>query len=293
MDVSVSLMKQDILVGGMALLEGVMMKSDERIGIAVRDPDGKIVTKQERFVSRTRNRILGLPFIRGIVNMAEMLYLGMKSLNYSADIALEEEEGSSNVWLMALSLIVGIGLAVVLFKFLPFGGAWLAGNLVDLSGPAFYILEGLIKIGLFIGYLYLISLLPDIKRVFQYHGAEHKTVACHEQKKGLTAKNVAGCSRFHPRCGTSFVVFVILLSIVVYAFIPAELSFWVRFGLRILLLPVLASVSYEILRFSAKRPDSVLFRIISAPGLWTQRITTGEPDKGQIQVAIKALRTAS
>lgn len=292
--------KGDFLIGGMALLEGVMMKAPDHVGIAVRAPDGCVKTKSYPYRSYVqRHRWANIPFVRGVINMVEMMYLGLTSLNFSADIAIDEGEEkkgkSGSGFLMSLvTIVVGLGLALLLFKFLPFGAASLLNSFFAAlnNGFVFNVAEGAIKITIFIVYLWLISLMPDIKRVFQYHGAEHKTVWCQEKKKKLTVRNVQACNRLHPRCGTSFIIFVLLLSILVYTLIPASLSFWEKFGWRILLLPVLTGISYEILRFSAKRQKSLLFRIISAPGLWTQRITTREPHDDQVEIAIKALKVS-
>ncbi|MFT4310374.1 MAG: DUF1385 domain-containing protein [Candidatus Woesearchaeota archaeon] len=282
---------KDVLVGGMALIEGVMMRGPTKIGIAVRDPKKQIVTKSEAFTPLTqRYKILNIPFIRGSINMVEMMIIGMKSLFYATDVALEEENQSSSwsSWLsMVMSVVIGLGVGLLLFKFIPFFVAKAVSTPTWLA-----LLEGIIKIAIFIGYIYVISKMHDIYRVFQYHGAEHKTIRCFEQKKPLTVRNVKQCSRFHPRCGTSFVIFVILLSIVLYAFIPSTLGFWLQFGIRLALLPVLAGISYEILRITASNEKSVLFSIISAPGVWTQHLTTNEPDDEQIEVAIKALQVA-
>ena len=290
--------KQDILVGGMALIEGVMMKSHEKIGIAVRNPKGKITTKRYNLEPIFKKyKIAKVPFIRGIFSMVEMMIIGIKALNYSGKVALEEEEKISTklenffTW---VSMLIGLLIALFLFKFIPFWVSKFINGFTDLLNTQifFNIVEGIIKISLFLGYVYLISLMPEIYRVFQYHGAEHKTVFCHEQKKKLTVENVKSCSRFHPRCGTSFIIFIVLLSIVVYLFIPKTIGFWWQFFLRLILLPVIAGISYEILKFSSKNQNSIIFKIISKPGLWTQHLTTKEPDKKQIEVAITALKNA-
>jgi uncharacterized protein YqhQ len=231
--------------------------------------------------------------------MIEMMSVGMKAMNFSADVALGDEASDEptrwyHALVMPIAILFGIALAIALFKFVPFGGTALLQRFFPGIGQGFFfnVIEGLIKIAIFLAYIALIGFLPDIRRVFEYHGAEHKVVRCHEEKKKLTVKNVATCSRLHPRCGTSFIIFILLLSIVVYTFIPGTLGFWEKFIWRIALLPVIAGISYEILRFSAKSDRSLLFRIISAPGLWTQRITTKEPDAKEIAVAIKALKVS-
>lgn len=288
------MMQKDPLLGGMALIEGVMMRGPTKIGMAVRNPSGSIVTKSYPFVPLTQRwHVSKVPFIRGVLGMAEMLYIGYTALNYSSKVALDEEiEEAAEVFLTTLSVILGLAFALVLFKFVPFGATVGISALFPVLHNTwlFNVTEGIIKLLIFVGYIYVISLMPDIFRVFQYHGAEHKAVWCKELKKPLTVANVRTCSRFHPRCGTSFIVFIILLSIIVYAFIPSSMGFWAKFSWRILLLPVIAGVSYEILRISARYQHSLLFKAISTPGLWVQRLTTKEPDEQQIKVSITALK---
>lgn len=295
---------KDPLLGGMALIEGVMMKSPTKVGFAVRKPDGKIHTEVKPYIPwAQRYKILSLPLIRGAIGMIEMMALGTNILQKSANLALDEpetqEEQAKNknskksktketltTWSLIFSIIISLGFAILLFKFLPFSAAKFITEQVPYLLP---VIEGIIKMIVFLGYLIVISFIPDIYRVFQYHGAEHKTITCNERKLPLTIANVKKMPRLHPRCGTSFMIFVILLSIVLYSGIPASIGFWQAFGLRILLLPILAGVSYEILRFSAAKPKSIIFKAISLPGMWTQLITTKEPDEKQIEVGIKSL----
>ncbi len=291
-------LESDILVGGQALIEGVMMKAGDRIGIAVRKAGGKIKLRKEKVVLWTKKHtLLGLPFVRGFFNMVQLMVVGTRAIIYAAEEAAgkgQQKEGFRwyEIWPMMLFSVL---IAIAIFKFVPFFFSGLltrglAG--VEQNSTVFGVIEGIIKLALLLGYLKLISLMPDIRRVFEYHGAEHKTVFCYEKKLQLTAANVKRQSRFHPRCGTSFIVGVVAISIIIYILLPNTLSFWQSFTARLLLLPVIAGVSYEMLRITSKRQDSAFFKAITKPGLWTQRITTGEPDRKQIEVAIEALRVA-
>lgn len=284
--------KDETLLGGMALIEGVMMKSPHRISMAVRKPDGSVYIENRPYQSLVkRYRFLDVPFVRGSLMMVEMMFIGMRALNKSADISTGEEVSSSksvSFLMLGFTVVVSLAIALLLFKFAPFAAAgWIAGLFPVVP---FVITEGIIKAMVFLGYVFLIGFMPDIRRVFEYHGAEHMAIRCYESKKPLTVRNAEQCSRFHPRCGTSFVIFIILLSIVLYAFIPSDTGFWSSFGLRLLLLPVLAGVSYEILRFTARLGQGFLFKMISLPGMLTQRLTTQQPDKEQLAVALAALK---
>lgn len=295
-------------VGGEAVLEGVMMKSGDRCATACRLENGGITVSEQRFVSvRTKNKILNLPLIRGVVNFVEMMKLSMRSLNVSADalgLNAEEEEGRFEKWLkkhlglkltdaiMVIAAVLGVALAVFLFMYLP---ALAARGIDTLTGGAthrfFALIEGAVKILIFIGYIYLVSLLPDIRRTFAYHGAEHKSIACYESGDELTPENAKKHTRFHPRCGTSFMFVMILIGIIVGFFIPASLPTYLRALFKLLLLPVVVGVGYEFIMYAGKH-NNVLVRILSAPGLWMQRLTTREPDLSQLEVAITALKCA-
>lgn len=272
-------------VGGQALIEGVMMKYKDRLGIAVRKPNGKIKVKKER----TRIKDSTIPFWRGVINLVNVLYIGVKSLNYSSSVATGEDEKGVSVWGVVLSLVFAVVFAIVLFKFLPLLFVSLVDRVFLINNIWFNILDGLFKAGLFVLYVYLISLMKDVYRVFEYHGAEHKVVACYEAKKKLIFKNIQKYPKEHKRCGTSFIFLVLIISIIIYTFIPKDYSFLLKLGLRIVLLPVVASLSYEVLRLGAKYK---WFSFFSLPGIWLQKITTKEPDKKQIEVAIKALKAA-
>jgi len=275
-------------VGGQALIEGVLIKAGQRIGVAVRDPAGNIHVKS-RLLSFPFSKI---PFIRGVVNLLFLLYIGAKELHYSSKIALAEQDAEASPFWLILSLLFSFALALFLFKFLPLAAAEGVTRLTNISYFVYNLIDGLVKIVLFVGYVSLLLLVPDMRRVFQYHGAEHKVVNCYEAKKPLTQKYISSFSTIHQRCGTNFVFLVLFLSIFVYTFIPASLPFLAKFGLRIALLPVVASLSYEILFAAALVPSLRLFSILVFPGLLLQRITTQEPDRDQIAVAVAALRAA-
>ena len=302
-------------VGGQAVLEGVMMKAGERTVTTCRKEDGSLVVTDDSFVSvRSKHKILDIPILRGVVNFIEMMILSFKTLGASADaIGLEEEEPSKfEKWLskklgvsltdlvMVISLILGLGLSVVLFVFLPI---WVTAGinlLLDWASVGVMppwltaIVEGLVKVGIFIAYLSLVSLMPDIKRTFMYHGAEHKSIACFESGEELTPENAARHSRFHPRCGTSFMFFMILLGIfaglIIKTVIPG-LETWAYTLMRLAILPILMGLGYEIIRLAGKHPNFIT-RAISAPGLWVQRITTKEPTADMLEVAITSLKCA-
>ena len=290
-----------VRIGGQAVMEGVMMKNEDRYAVSVRKPDGEIETKIERYTSISdKYPVLKLPILRGIVNFAESMVVGMKTLTYSADFIEDEEEEPSRLeqWLnrhfserwegvlmggiVALSFAIAIGLFMVLPYFLSniFEG-W------GMSHPVVLLLEGLIRVGIFLGYIVLISRMNDIKRVFMYHGAEHKTINCLEAGEDLTPENVKKYSRLHKRCGTSFLFFVMIISIIFFFFIRVD-TVWMKVGLRLLLVPVIAGVSYEFIRF-AGTSDNPVITALSKPGLYLQLLTTKEPDESMIEVEIKSV----
>jgi len=275
-------------VGGQAVIEGVMFKSDDKISIAVRNQQKEIVVKEDKFKSFTKkNKILGIPFVRGVIILFETLVQGMKALNYSANISVSEDgEEVLGFWSVLFTFVFSIALALFLFKFIPL---FIADVLVDLENKyIFNITEGLIKIAILVGYIYAISLMPDVKRVFEYHGAEHKVVNAYENDERISVKNVKKYSTIHPRCGSSFIIFVLFLSIIVYIFVPLEFSFWAKFGIRIALLPLIAGIAYELIKLSGKYKKSKVLLALISPGLLLQKMTTREPDDEQIEVAIKA-----
>lgn len=287
-------------VGGQALLEGIMMRGPQKICCAVRKPDGTIDLTYDDVHAHWYNKV---PLVRGVCNMAENLYNGYRYLMHSADVSMGEEEAAAqqsklDKWLaehegplqsvvMACSAFAGVALALFLFTFLPTFLTGLLGSVVPLGHWPRVLLEAAFKLILFLGYLYLVTRLKEIHRVFEYHGAEHKTIACYEAGEPLTVENVRRHSRFHPRCGTSFMILVLLISIALYAVLP-----WTSTALRVVyklaMLPLLVGVSYEIIKW-AGGSDSVLSRVISQPGLWLQRLTTYEPDDSMIEIAIAAV----
>ena len=287
-------MAKPISAGGQAVIEGVMMRSPHHAAVAVRDPKGRIQLKKIKFTPPTkRPKLLQLPVVRGMAALVEMMVIGIKALTWSADIAVGEEEEKMSFWDMVWSLGFAIGFALLFFKFLPLLIAQLAGKMfpiVVMNGFLFSLIEGIAKLALFFGYLAVISLSKDAQRLFSYHGAEHMAVHCYESKKPLTIKNVKRYKTMHPRCGTSFILFVFLISIILYAFIPHEFTIWGMYAYRILLLPIIAGLSYEVLKYSAKHTGNPIFRLVTLPGIWFQYLTTKRPDDKQIQVAIKAMK---
>ncbi len=295
----------ELLVGGQALIEGVMMRSPGAFGVAVRRPDGSLAFQRGKVQSLAKRfPFLKLPLLRGVAVLFQSLAIGIRALNFSAEAAIAgidgqdaepktEEKASS--WAIAGSMAVGLGAGVLVFIFLPLWLTHLAERYVfggPLSGLSFNLLDGGLRAVLFLGYIFFISRMKDIHRVFQYHGAEHKVVFNWEKNLPLTVDNARAQSRLHPRCGTSFLLFVLLLSIVVFALIPKTAPFLVKFGGRLVLMPVIAGLSYEVLRFTAKHRAAPLFALLVAPGLALQRITTQEPTDDMLEVAIAALEEA-
>lgn len=301
-------------IGGSALIEGIMMRGPKNTHLAVRVSEDKIETQAVEFNAITsKGKFFRLPFIRGLAGMIDSLRLSYKSLMISADKAISsvevEEESMSKFerWLndklgeklmgiiMGIASVLGIGLALVLFFWLP---SFLYGLIRPLN-PIFesFVLhsafEAILKMALFLGYILLVSQMNDMKRVFMYHGAEHKTIFCYESDEELTVENIRKHSRFHPRCGTSFMIIMLILGFVVGLFVPefAGMGVWgtvLRASIKILLLPISVGIGYELIKICGKH-DNWLTRIIAAPGLWAQRITTKEPTDDMIEVAIAAV----
>lgn len=289
-----------VMIGGQAVIEGIMMKNENQYAVAVRKPDKEIEVSVQPFHSKAENcKILKFPIIRGVVNFIESLVVGIRTLTFSASFYEEEEEDSkkgnkekkkssetSEKAMMAGTIAFSLVFAIALFMLLPAFISGLLENVID-SGWVIAILEGTIRIVIFLGYLFLISRMEDIKRTFMYHGAEHKTINCLEQGKELTVENIMGCSRFHKRCGTSFLFLIMIISILIFMWIRTD-TMWLRLLLRLLLVPVIAGVSYEFIRY-AGRHDSPIANVLSKPGLWLQRLTTIEPEPDMIEVAIKSV----
>lgn len=276
--------KKSSSIGGQAVIEGVLMKNNSRIAIAVRRPDKKISVKKENMTPWAKKcRVLGWPIIRGTVNLIEMMVIGIKALNYSANEALGEEEEISGKE-SAITMIIAFALAVGLFFVLPLYLAKWIGT----KGVMFNVIDGVIRLVIFFLYLSAISMMRDVKRLFQYHGAEHMSVHCLEHGEKLTVQNVRKYGTAHRRCGTTFLFFVLIISIIMFSFIVTD-SFIVKLVGRIVLIPVVAGLSYELLKLGAKFPNNMLVSILVWPGMLLQRMTTRIPDKRQIEVAIKAL----
>ncbi len=276
-------------IGGQAVLEGIMMKNNEQYSVAVRRSDGTIAVDVESCRDLLAdNRIAKLPFVRGVINFVNSLRLGLKSLNYSADIYADEgeERGKSDNVTTTLTGIIAVVLAVGLFMVLPvYITKWITADVRNDSLVA--IIEGAIRLGIFLIYVVAISAMKDIRRVYMYHGAEHKCINCIERGKPLTVRNVLRSSRMHKRCGTSFMLFVVVVSIIVFFFIRVD-NMALKIVLRLALVPVIAGISYELLRL-AGRYDNWITTILSAPGLALQRLTTREPDEQMAEVAIRAV----
>ena len=301
-------------VGGQAVLEGVMMKAGDRTVTTCRKEDGSIVVNDALFSSvRKKNKLLSLPIIRGVVSFIESMVLSVKTLGASADaMGIEDEEGKVEKWMkkhlgiritdvvMIIGTVLGVALSLFLFMYLPNIAAegidlLLSATLSISLGVWRAVVEGVVKVIIFITYLYLVSLIPDIKRTFMYHGAEHKTIACYEAGAELTPENAKEYKRFHPRCGTSFMFFMILLGIVVGIviryFLPEGFSTAAYTGIRLLVLPLVMGIGYEYLMYAGKH-NNVITRMFSAPGLWVQRITTKEPTADMLEIAIISTKCA-
>lgn len=293
-------------VGGQAVLEGVMMKSGDRTALAVRDEAGNIRTSVESHTSvRKKYKFLNIPLLRGIVNFVETMILSYNTLMKSADmLGIDDaaEDSKFEAWLrskwgdkfmavlMGIATVLGMVVGFGLFLYLPaFVTKWL-DSLLGGIGWFRNVIEGVMKIAIFVGYIALCSLMKEMRRTFEYHGAEHKSIACYESGEELTPANAAKCSRFHPRCGTSFLFVILILSILVNSLISWE-NLALRVVLKLLLLPVIVGLGFEFIMYAGKHTN-FFTRLLSAPGLWMQRITTREPDESQLEIAITALKLA-
>ncbi len=293
---------EETLVGGQAVLEGVMMRSPHAWAIACRKPSGGVSTHSEPLERLSEKRKwMAWPVIRGVVTLGHAMSLGFRALKFSANVALDELQPEPapdkkkleiSGWMAAVNIVISLGFFIFMYKFLPLLAATELKRVNPVFGEQiiFNLVDGVIRIALFLLFIWGVSLMRDIHRVYEYHGAEHKTVYAFENGDPLETAAVQKYSTYHPRCGTSFLMTVMIISIVVYTLVPAT-TFWARFGARIALLPVIAGVSYEIIRFAAKHRGS-LFALMTAPGLWLQRITTQPPSDDQAQCAIVALDRA-
>jgi uncharacterized protein YqhQ len=296
---------EEALMGGQAVIEGVMMRSPHSYAVAVRQPSGSLAVTQA-YLDRPSERHpwLKYPVLRGLGVLAQALVVGMRALRYSAEQALEEPQragaqdpqasqpGHLSGWLLAANIAFSLAFFIFLYKLVPlYLATVLTRRYLGVDGNlAFNLLDGMIRIVLFVGFLLLISQWKEIQRVFEYHGAEHKVVWAFEKGGPTDVATARACPRFHPRCGTSFLLVVMGIALVLYMSLPFH-SFWLRFLGRIALLPVIAGVSYEFIRYAAKSKGR-LWRWASKPGLWLQRVTTREPDDSQLETALRALQTA-
>jgi uncharacterized protein YqhQ len=293
---------EKINVGGQAVIEGVMMRAPRSLAIAVRRPTGEIVVKREVVVPLSeRFPIVKLPIIRGAIALFQSLVIGISALNFSANEAMTEEEkedgengGELSSWAMAGTMVIAFGFGIGLFFVLPLYATKLLTqfSVIADNNIIFNLVDGVIRVLVFIIYIWAISRMKDIQRVFQYHGAEHKTIYAYEAGEELTIDNVKRYSRQHPRCGTSFMLIVMLVSIAVFSMIPKLWPFYMKAFSRIILLPLIAGISYEFLKWGAKHDSHPLVKMVIAPGLALQLLTTREPDDQQLEVAIRSMNEA-
>ncbi len=272
--------------GGQALIEGVMMRGRKACAMAARGPDQSIVVETEDLSPIYRSPIARIPFLRGLILLWDTLVLGMRALTFSANLQMGEDERLEGAPLTAtvfVSLLAGVGL----FFLIPAGAGYVAQLWLHLEYWGAYMVEGLSRLALLVGYIWAIGLMPDVRRVYGYHGAEHKTINAYEDGAGLNVESIRAYPREHPRCGTAFLLTVVVLSILLFS-VLGPLSLWARLVSRLLLIPVLASLAYEYIRLSAKFSEHWLARAIISPNLALQRLTTREPDDGMIEVAIQA-----
>ena len=295
---------EKINVGGQAVIEGVMMRAPRSVAIAVRRPNGDIVVRKELKIPLSETfPIVKLPIVRGAAALIQSLVIGITALNFSANEAMTEEEkekegvkngGELSSWAMAGTMAIAFGFGIGLFFVMPlYATKWLTQlAFISDNNVIFNLVDGVIRVMVFLIYIWAISRMNDIKRVFQYHGAEHKSIFAYEAGEELTIDNVKKYSRLHPRCGTSFLLIVMLVSIAVFSLIPKLWPFYLKAGSRVVLLPLIAGISYEFLKWSAKNESNPLVKLIITPGLALQRLTTGEPDDAQLEVAIRSLNEA-
>ena len=281
-------------IGGQAVIEGVMMRAPGQLAIAVRKAEGGIVVRRED-IAIDRNPFFKKPFLRGLIGLYDALILGIKALNFSAQHSGVEGDKPITKKETALSLVIGLGLGIALFIFLPLWLTNLSKHVfpaVERSFLLFNAVDGVIRVIFFVIYIFVISRIKDIQRIFEYHGAEHKSIFTYEAGLDLTVENTRDMSRFHPRCGTSFLLIVMIVAIIVFSMIPKDSAFMIKLASRIVLLPVIAGISYEILKLSGKYSKSAVVKILIAPGLLLQRLTTREPDDSQLEVAIASIKVA-
>ncbi len=280
-------------VGGQAVIEGVMMRSPNSMAIAVRKPDGEIVVKRERLDFFSEQRVFAkLPLFRGVINLISALILGVKALNFSANQSLEGEK-EMDAWTLGITFILALCFGILLFFLIPlFLTKWLRFviPMVSNSGLFFNLMDGIIRLLFFLSYLWVISRFKEIRRIFQYHGAEHKSIFAFEAGEALVAGRVKRFSHLHPRCGTSFLLIVMVVSILIFALIPNQAPFEYKVASRVVFIPLIAGVAYEIIRFLDQKRESKGMQYFIRPGLWLQKMTAREPSEDQIEVALRALQ---
>ena len=292
--------EESLAVGGQAVIEGVMMRGQNGIAVAVRKPNGDIALKNEPFQPITKRiKWLNVPVFRGAILLIETMYIGIKALNFSGDIAMEEEkkkaeaagkkqnETLNSIW-MVMSIVFALGIGLAVFFYIPL----LLTEMLHLeSGILFNLVDGIIRLIFFLSYIYIISRWKEIRRVFEYHGAEHKSIHAFENQKELIPESARPFTTLHPRCGTSFLLIVMVVRILVFMFLGKPTTIGQRL-LRLAFVPVIGGISYELIKLSAKAYSNRFFRIFIIPGLWLQKITTVEPDDRQLEVAMVALKCA-
>lgn len=286
-------------IGGQAIIEGVMMRGPHKIAMAVRKPDGEIIVEEKE--NKKRNVIPKIPIVRGLFAFFESMIIGVQALMFSAnfydlDDGTEkkkndkDEKQEISSWMMYLSVFFSLIISIGMFILLPnFVSSLIVPN-KEANVVLYNLIESILRISIFIVYLLLVSKMKDIKRVFEYHGAEHKSIFCYEAGEELNVENVKKQSRFHPRCGTSFLLFVMIISIIVFSLIGRHPNMFVNIGLRLLLLPLVAGISYEVIKFAGRNADNKWISWLNKPGMWLQHLTTREPDDSQIEVAIASLK---
>ena len=299
-------MKKKLTIGGQAVMEGVMVLSPKKYAVSVRKTNKKIITKVTRLPKNTSS-IRKWPIIRGILNLVRMLMIGMRAMMWSANQAVGGKDEKLTTKEIAFTVILSLFFAILLFKGIPYSLTFIIGVQEEQNPIFFNIIDGIIRVSLFVLYIWAISFMRDIKRLFQYHGAEHMSIHCYEKNLKLNVANVRKFSTIHPRCGTAFIIIVFLVAIFAYSLIPSfvmvfypnflELGFWWRrlilFSVRVLIfLPLVAGISYEILKASARFPSNPILKVFSLPGLWLQKLTTNKPTNKQIEVAMMAVKKA-
>jgi uncharacterized protein YqhQ len=278
-------------IGGQAVIEGVMMKSERAWSVAVRTPGGGIQVRNESL--RALPRVLKLPLLRGVIALFHALIIGIKALEFSATASTDEEEEQISKTSIAITIGISIILSIALFILLPLWATKLIGivfETVESSSVAFNVVDGVVRVGVFLLYVVLIGLWSEIRRVFEYHGAEHKVIHAFEDGQALVQGQIGQQSPIHPRCGTSFLMIVMVVSIFVFSLIPQPWPLWAKFVSRVVLIPLIAGSSYEVLKLTAKYRHNVVMRLLMWPGMSLQQLTTREPDDAQIEVALRALK---